>query len=78
MSKNDEIGKAFDVGLFKRVFAHTTPYRTIFWVVAFSAILSAGFAILTPVLVRDIINGALSQKNADLLFILFPFLTLVV
>nr|WP_299342005.1 ABC transporter ATP-binding protein [Allomuricauda sp.] len=70
MSKNDEIGKAFDVGLFKRVFAHTRPYRTIFWVVAFSAILSAGFAILTPVLVRDIINGALSQKDADLLLFL--------
>ncbi|SNZ01820.1 ABC transporter ATP-binding protein [Flagellimonas pacifica] len=64
MSKNDEVGKAFDFGLFKRVFAHTKPYRITFWVVAGVAILSAGFAVLTPVLVRNIINDALSNKDS--------------
>ncbi|MEO0902463.1 MAG: ABC transporter ATP-binding protein, partial [Bacteroidota bacterium] len=70
MSQNEEIGKAFDFGLFRRVFAHTKPYRVIFWVVALAAILSAGFAILTPVLVRDIINKALTLKDSDLLLFL--------
>ncbi len=69
MSKNDEIGKAFDFGLFKRVFAHTKPYRVTFWVVAFVAILSAAFAVLTPILVRDIINKALSAKDSELLLL---------
>jgi len=63
MSSNDKIGKAFDFGLFKRVFAHTKPYRVIFWVVAVVAILSAGFAVLTPVLVKNVINNALTNKD---------------
>ncbi|MEM0931206.1 MAG: ABC transporter ATP-binding protein [Bacteroidota bacterium] len=70
MSQNEEIGKAFDVGLFKRVFAHTRPYQAIFWIMVFAAILSAGFAILTPVLVRDIVNKALFLKNGPLLLTL--------
>lgn len=75
MSKNDEIGKAFDFGLFKRVFTYTKPYMAIFWVVTFAAILSAAFAILTPVLVRDIINEALSNKDNDqLVFIILVML----
>ncbi|MEZ4809349.1 MAG: ABC transporter ATP-binding protein [Allomuricauda sp.] len=65
MSKNDEIGKAFDFRLFKRVFAHTKPYRTIFWVVAISAILSAAFAIGIPLLVKDIINQSLETKDGQ-------------
>ncbi len=69
MSKNEEIGKAFDFRLFKRVFAHTKPYRVIFWVVAIVAILSAAFAVLTPILVRDIINKALSAKDEELLML---------
>lgn len=69
MSTNEEIGKAFDFRLFKRVFAHTAPYRVIFWVVAFVAILSAAFAVLTPILVRDIINKALSVKDNELLML---------
>ncbi|RDY60849.1 ABC transporter ATP-binding protein [Flagellimonas nanhaiensis] len=70
MSKNDEIGKAFDFGLFKRVFEHTKPYRVIFWVVAFVAVLSAGFAVEIPILVRRIINEALENKDAQQLFTL--------
>ncbi len=75
MSKNDEIGKAFDFGLFRRVFTYTKPYMVIFWVVTFAAILSAAFAILTPVLVRDIINEALANKDNDqLIFIILVML----
>ena len=70
MSKNDEIGKAFDFGLFKRVFEHTKPYRVIFWVVAFVAVLSACFAVEIPILVRRIINEALENKDAQQLLTL--------
>ncbi|MBO0321891.1 ABC transporter ATP-binding protein [Muricauda sp. CAU 1633] len=70
MSKSDEIGKAFDFRLFKRVFAHTKPYRVIFWVVAIAAILSAAFAVEIPILVRDIINEALDNKDSQQLLTL--------
>ena len=74
MSKKDEVGKAFDFGLFKRVFAHTKPYRVIFWVVAISAILSAAFAVGIPILVKNIINDALDNKNAQELFTAVMFM----
>ncbi|THV60155.1 ABC transporter ATP-binding protein [Flagellimonas alvinocaridis] len=79
MSKSDEIGKAFDFGLFKRIFAHTKPYRGIFWVVALAAILSAAFAVEIPILVRDIVNEALENKDSQKLLttILFMLAVLV-
>lgn len=69
MSKSEEIGKAFDFGLFKRVFAHTKPYRSIFWVVALVAILSAAFAILTPILVKYIIDEPLTNRDSEQLLL---------
>ncbi|MCR9264542.1 MAG: ABC transporter ATP-binding protein/permease [Flavobacteriaceae bacterium] len=77
MSKSDEIGKAFDFGLFKRVFAHTKPYRGIFWVVALAAILSAAFAVEIPILVRDIVNEALENKDSQKLLITILFMLAV-
>ncbi len=65
MSKSDEAGKAFDFRLFKRVFAHTGPYRGIFWLVAIVAILSAGFAAGIPIVVKDIINKSLESKDGQ-------------
>ncbi|MCB0373670.1 MAG: ABC transporter ATP-binding protein, partial [Muricauda sp.] len=65
MSKKDEQGKAFDFRLFKRVFAHTGPYRGIFWLVALVAILSAAFAVGIPILVKDIINQSLENKDGQ-------------
>ena len=65
MSKKDEQGKAFDFRLFKRVFAHTKPYRGIFWLVALVAILSAAFAVGIPILVKDIINESLQNKDGQ-------------
>ena len=67
MSEEKEIGKAFDFKLFTRVFRYTKPYRKIFWLVAFVAIFLAAFAVLTPVLVREIINKALTERDLDLL-----------
>ncbi len=65
MSKSDDSGKAFDYRLFKRVFAHTRPYRGIFWLVAIVAILSAAFAIGIPILVKNIINQSLENKDGQ-------------
>ncbi|MBR9855976.1 MAG: ABC transporter ATP-binding protein, partial [Algicola sp.] len=64
MSKKEEIGKAFDFRLFKRVFSRTRPYRGIFWLVAIVAILSAAFAIGIPLLVKNVINESLESKDA--------------
>ncbi|RNC89406.1 MAG: ABC transporter ATP-binding protein [Allomuricauda sp.] len=65
MSNEKEIGKAFDFGLFKRVFEFTKPYRLIFYGVAFSAILLSAFAIFTPFIVKEIINSALPSNSLN-------------
>ena len=64
MSKKDDVGKAFDFRLFKRVFSRTRPYRG-FWLVAIVAILSAAFAIGIPLLVKEIINKSLESKDSE-------------
>ncbi|WP_343485642.1 ABC transporter ATP-binding protein [Allomuricauda sp. d1] len=64
MSTEKEMGKAFDMRLFKRVFEHARPYRIIFYGVAFVAIFLAAFAVFTPILVREIINNALDNKDS--------------
>lgn len=63
-------GKAFDYRLFKRVMAHTGPYTHIFLLVAFAAILVSAFAVLTPLIVGEIIDGAVKPSNADRLLVL--------
>ncbi len=58
-------GKAFDLRLFKRLMAHTRPYRATFYGVALAAILLSGFAVLTPLLVKQIIDDAIKSGNGD-------------
>lgn len=70
MSTEKETGKAFDFSLFKRVFEHTRPYRLLFYVVAFAAILLSAFAVLTPFLVKEIINNSLPLKDTSQLVLL--------
>ena len=70
MNEEKETGKAFDFGLFKRVFTHTKPYKSTFFITALSAILQAGFAIATPIVVRLIINDAITNSNQELLLTL--------
>ena len=62
-----DTGKAFDYKLFKRVMAHTRPYRLIFYGVAIAAILHTFFAILTPYILRSIIDDAVTQNDLDML-----------
>ncbi len=65
-----ETGKAFDFILFKRLMAYTRPYRLTFYGVAVAAILLTFFAVLTPYILRDIIDEAIKLKNADTLLVL--------
>ena len=58
-------GKAFDKRLFKRLLAHTRPYRVIFYGVALAAIAISAFAILTPLLLRDIIDNAINKSDEE-------------
>ncbi len=63
-----ETGKAFDYKLFKRLIAQTKPYRITFLGVAMAAILLTFFAVLTPYILRIIIDDAISAKDMDALF----------
>jgi len=63
----DNSGKAFDTRLFKRLLAYTKPYKITFYGVALSAILLSGFAILTPLIVKEIIDEAIKGSNDQML-----------
>lgn len=65
-----DTGKAFDTRLFKRLLAHTRPYRITFYGVALAAILISGFAVLTPVILQKIIDDAIINSNAEKLMYL--------
>jgi len=58
-------GKAFDTRLFKRLMMHTRPYRITFIGVAIAAILLSVFAVMTPLLLREIINDAINNSDAE-------------
>ncbi len=60
-----DTGKAFDTRLFKRLLAHTRPYKMTFYGVALAAILLSGFAVLTPVILQRIIDDAIINPNAE-------------
>ncbi|MGB5229479.1 MAG: ABC transporter ATP-binding protein [Eudoraea sp.] len=65
-----DTGKAFDFRLFKRVLAHTKPYKLTFYGVALAAIFLSGFAVLTPLIVGEIVDGAIRQGNSQRLLVL--------
>lgn len=60
---DNETGKAFDYRLLKRLIAYTKPYRLTFYLVAFSAVVLSVFAVLTPIIVGEIIDGAIKEKD---------------
>ncbi|MGI9547738.1 MAG: ABC transporter ATP-binding protein [Flavobacteriaceae bacterium] len=65
-----DTGKAFDFRLFKRVVAFTRPYRLTFYGVALAAILLSAFAVLTPLIVSEIVDGAIKKSDAEKLWYL--------
>ena len=67
---NKDSGKAFDLRLFNRLLNKTRPYRLTFYGVALAAILLSVFAVLTPIILQQIIDDAIKQANADRLLYL--------
>lgn len=65
-----EGGKAFDHRLFRRLMAHTRPYRITFIGVAFAAILLSGFAVISPLIVGNIVDEAIKKSDAEKLLML--------
>ena len=60
-----DTGKAFDYKLFKRVMAHTRPYRLTFYGVAVAAIFLSAFAVLSPLIVGEIVDEAIKKSDLD-------------
>jgi len=67
---NKDTGKAFDLRLFNRLLKRTRPYQSTFYGVALAAILLSVFAVLTPIILQQIIDDAIKQANADRLLYL--------
>src|SRR5690606_25686839 len=65
-----DTGKAFDFRLFRRLLRHVKPYISTFYGVALVAILLSGFAVLTPILVGEIVDNAITNKDGDKLLML--------
>jgi ABC-type multidrug transport system fused ATPase/permease subunit len=65
-----DTGKAFDLDLFSRLLKRTRPYRLTFYGVALAAILLSGFAVMTPIIVQQIVDDAIKQADAERLLYL--------
>ena len=77
MKEEKKLGKAFDRKLFARVFRNAREYRLVFALSGISAILISAFSVLTPSLVGALIDNAITNKNAELLFQLIMAMLLV-
>lgn len=72
-------GNAFDTRLFKRLMMHTRPYRITFIGVAIAAIALSVFAVMTPLILREIINDAINDSDAEkLLWLTIAMLVVLV
>ena len=60
-------GKAFDLKLFRRLMIYMRSYRLQFIVSTISVLSLAGLAAIYPVLLRDIVNEYILNKDAKLL-----------
>ncbi len=65
-----DTGKAFDFRLFKRLLRHVRPYLITFYGVVLAAILLSAFAVLTPILVGEVVDNAITNKDSDKLLML--------
>ena len=76
--KNKKVtGKVFDLQLFVRLLSYAKKYRKHFFIAAISVVLLALFAAVRPVLLQQIIDDYITNKNAKQLLV-FIILMLVV
>ncbi|MFD2585950.1 ABC transporter ATP-binding protein [Croceitalea marina] len=79
MSQDKETGKAFDFRLFRRVFQHTRPYSITFYGVAFIAILLSAFSVFTPLIIGDVVDNAITNRDSErLLFLVMAMLGVLI
>ncbi len=57
--------KLFDVGLFKRLFAYTKPYRLVFFGLLFVVLITGVLSISVPYLLKKVINENITNKVGD-------------
>lgn len=57
--------KLFDVGLFKRLFAYTKPYRLVFFGLLFVVLITGVLSISVPYLLKKVINENITNKVED-------------
>ncbi|MBT0609063.1 ABC transporter ATP-binding protein [Aequorivita echinoideorum] len=62
---SEKTGNAFDFKLFKRLLAYTNSYRTVFYFVAFAAIVMSGLAVLRPYLLELAIDESIVPKDGE-------------
>lgn len=66
MSEEKKItGKIFDLKLFKRLLSYIKNYRFAFYISVIAVLLLAGFAIIRPILLKQIIDQYITFKIAD-------------
>jgi ATP-binding cassette subfamily B multidrug efflux pump len=65
-----DTGNAFDFRLFRRLLRHVKPYISTFYGVALAAVLLSAFAVLTPILVGEIVDNAITNRDSDKLLML--------
>ncbi|ADV47824.1 Xenobiotic-transporting ATPase [Cellulophaga algicola DSM 14237] len=76
---DNKSGKAFDFLLFKRLVNYTKPYRVTFYGVAIAAILLSGFAVMTAIIVGNIVDEAITQKDSQkLLYMTMAMLAVLI
>jgi len=67
-------GKAFDFKLFRRLLKYTNAYRSTFYFVGFAAIVMSGLAVLSPVLLKMVVDEAITQSDPEKLLIIISIM----
>ncbi len=65
---DEQLDTPFNFQQFKRILVYTKPYQWILIQMMVLLILWAGLSLLTPLIMRSVINDAIPQKNVGLLF----------
>lgn len=72
-------GKIFDIKLFNKLMNYSHPYRGTYYLVLVSAILLSTFSVLSPYLLKTVVDDYITPKDYDgLLFISFLMLVTLI
>ena len=74
MTKNDLKGKIFNLNLFKKLMVFVKPYNFYYRLVLITAILLSIFSIITPYLLKIIVDDYIRLKDYDGMKIIILFM----